>query len=136
MSLAFLYILFGETNTLIWILISPFILLTPYFLRLHLNYLKKSKKVSIEISKGSPMIKIFIENEVFEFLKTDIKQLIAYTSARKYRSPFIEYSYSRIILNDNRIFDISFMIIDPIELALKLSNVPTTTTDKFYPYIR
>lgn len=123
-----------STATL-FLVLSVFPIANLFLFRLYFNYTKHSKNISIKVSSGSANITIYNETEIVEFTKDEIKILLQYFGAGV-KSPFALYSFSRIILNDNRVFDISYMIIDPYELQLKLSKVPTKRIDKFYPYIK
>lgn len=101
---------------------------------LNYNYVKKSKGITIKISSGSSKITINHFNYLYEFEKSEIKEIKIYEAAGL-RNPFNGYSFSRIVLNDNRAFNITNMIIEPYELEYKLRGIECKTLRKFYPYI-
>ena len=131
----FLSSIFISQDIFVAIIMSMFPITNIFLFRLHFNHVNHSKNISIKVSSGSPNIIVFNNNEKAEFTKNEIKLLLLYIGAG-HRNPFAEYSFSRIVLNDNRIFDISYMVIEPSELKYKLSKVPTKQIDKFYPYMK
>lgn len=131
----FLFSIFISHNFILAIMLSISPIASILLFKLHFNYTKNSKNISIKVSSGSPKIVLFYNNEKVEFNKDEIKLLLVYMYSG-HNDPFAGYSFSRIILNDKRVFDITSMIIEPYELSYKLSNVATKQISKFYPIIK
>jgi hypothetical protein len=131
----FLSSIFIRYDLFLAIISSMFPIANFFLIRLHFNYIKHSKDTSIKISSGSPIVTVYNDRGTFEFAKYEVKILLQYFGAG-YRNPYAEYSFSRIVLYDNRTFDISYMLIEPSELKFKLSKVTTKRIYKFYPYIK
>lgn len=130
-----MYSVFIHFDLVVAITSSIFPIASFFLFRIYFNYKKHSKHTSIKASSGSPMVTVSNESGTFEFTKDEIKIFIQYLNAG-YRSPYLEYSFSKIVLLDNRTFVISNMIIEPYELEFKLSKVPTKRIHKYYPYIK
>jgi hypothetical protein len=131
----FIYLTFISQDKVLAIMTSIFPLIIIFHFILHFNYIKRSKNISIKVSSGSSKVVVYDDKKLYEFSKEDIKEVFQVTGSG-FRNPYIGYSFSRIILNDSKIFDISYMIIEPYELKYKLSNVPTKQIARFYPFIK
>lgn len=116
-------------------IISIFPIVNFFLIMLHVNYIEHSKNTSIKISSGSKHVIVSKDGKTYEFNKGEIKILLQYIGVVG-RNPFAQYGFSRIVLLDNRTFDISNMIIEPFELRYKISKVPTKCIEKIYPYIK
>jgi hypothetical protein len=135
LSLFFFFFIFVSVQNIYAEMASTFILLFVFFyLRLHFNYIKKSKNISIQVSSGTYKVVIWDGLKPYEFRKSDIleiRQYICYIS----RLPFHFYSFSRIILNDYQHYDISSMVLHHDSLKFKMASVKFRRISKIYPFI-
>jgi hypothetical protein len=112
----------------------PLLIYCLFLIRLRHNHIQHSKHRSIRISLGSPDILLSHNEQITKFTKDDIKIIRQYANQNG-RSAFAEYNYSTIILHDGRIFDLSYMIIQPFVFNYKVPKVPREDIRKYYPFI-
>jgi hypothetical protein len=120
------------------ILFIPFPLLLSfgifYTFKIYATYKESSEGISIRITTGSSKFTLTKKNESKEFNKSDMKELRIY-STNQYKMPWGDYNFCRLIFNDKKTIDITFMIMDHWILESKFKGVPVIKIDKFYPYI-
>jgi len=118
--------------------VLSFFLIPCYFLvRIHLNYIKFSKGISIKLSGGNETVIIHKYDEKFEFQKSDIKELLIFNPFFFMSdSPFELYGYSKFTLKNGMVFNISCLVMKIHEVRFKNWKIPMKIVKRYYPIIK